>query len=97
MESWTYSHAQLAALGVLDVEVLILKLLAVDGAATGAVATGEVATLGHEALDDAVEAGTSELAGGVVADAEGTEVLGRLGDDVGVELKGETAGGLAWR
>lgn len=40
---------------MLDLEVLIRELLAVDGLATGAVAIGEVTTLDHELLDNAVE------------------------------------------
>ena len=40
----------------LELEVLIGELRAIDGLAAGAVAIGEVATLDHEILDDAVEA-----------------------------------------
>jgi hypothetical protein len=46
-----------AFLGVLELEVLIGELLAVDGFATGSVAVGEVTTLDHELLDDTVEGG----------------------------------------
>lgn len=48
-------HAQPAGAVVLQLEVLILEALAVDGASAGAVALGEVAALDHEVLDDAVE------------------------------------------
>ena len=40
---------------VLQLEVLIGELFAIDGLATSAVAVGEVASLDHEVLDDTVE------------------------------------------
>ena len=42
---------------MLELEVLIGKLLAVDGLATSSVSVGEVTTLDHELLDDTVEGG----------------------------------------
>ena len=42
---------------VLQVEVLILKLGAVDALAASAIVVGEVTTLAHEVWDDAVEDG----------------------------------------
>ena len=48
-------HREEAGASVLELEVLILELGAVDGLATSAVALGEVTTLEHEVLDDAVE------------------------------------------
>ena len=54
-------HGQAAdarVLATLAGEGLVGELVAVDGLAAGAVVVGEVATLAHEALDDAVEAGT---------------------------------------
>ena len=42
---------------MLELEVLIGKLFAVDALATGSVVVGEVASLQHEAWDHAVEAG----------------------------------------
>ena len=55
------------------------------------VATGEVTTLEHELGDDAVELG-ARVAEALLARAEGTEVLGRLGDDVVEELEVDAAG-----
>lgn len=49
-------HGEDAGASVLQDEVLVLELVAVDGLATGAVAGGEVASLTHEVGDDAVEA-----------------------------------------
>lgn len=68
-------------------------LLAVDGLATGAVATGEVTTLEHELGDDTVELGAG-VTEAVLASAESTEVLGGLGDDVSAQLHDDAANGL---
>lgn len=100
-------HGQQTRAGVLDLEVLIGELLAVDGLATSAVATGEVTTLEHELGDDTVEGRA------LVAEARGTgaellEVLGGLGDDVVVEGEvnhtsldfiggNDVSNGLQWR
>lgn len=46
-----------ALLGVLEFEVLVGELLAVDGLATSAIAVGEVPALNHEGLNHAVEGG----------------------------------------
>lgn len=62
------------------------KLLAVDGLATGAVVTREVAALEHELGDDTVEA-RARVAEAVLARRELTEVLCGLGNDVVVELE----------
>ena len=50
-------HGQSPGSAVLEFEVFVRELLAVDGLAAGAVAAGEVAALDHEVLDDAVERG----------------------------------------
>lgn len=55
------------------------------------VAAGEVTTLKHELGDDTVELG-ARVAEALLASAESTEVLGRLGDDVVVELEVDAAG-----
>lgn len=85
---------------MLEGKVLVVKLFAVDGLAAGAVAAGKVAALDHELLDDAVELGAlvgqrlARLALALLARAEGAEVVGRLGDDVIVELERDAPGGL---
>lgn len=79
-------HGQQTRAGVLDLEVLIGKLLAVDGLATSAVTTGEVTTLKHELRDDTVE-GRALVLQALIALAELQEVLGGLGDDVVVEVE----------
>lgn len=80
-------HRQGSGSGVLQGEVLVLELVAVDGLASGAVVVGEVTALAHEVGDDAVEARSLE-AEALLAGAQRTEVLDRLGDDVAAELKG---------
>jgi len=77
-------HGQHAGLGVSFLKVLIRKLLAVDRLATGAITTGEVATLQHELWDDSVE-GRALVAEALLASAESTEVLGSLGNYIVVE------------
>ena len=71
---------------VLQTEVLVLKLVAVDRLSSGSISSGEVSPLAHEVGDDAVEAG-SLVAESLLSSAEGTEVLRSLGDHVITELK----------
>ena len=70
-------HAQQTLLGVLQLEVLIGELLAVDGFPACAISSSEVASLDHEALDDSVEGGAL-VAKAFLAGCEGSEVLGSL-------------------
>lgn len=50
-------HAQKSGASVLQLEVLIGELLAIDRLSAGSVALGEVSSLDHELLDDTVELG----------------------------------------
>ena len=74
-------HRQKAGSGVFDQEVLILELCAVDRFSAGAVTVGEVASLHHEVVDDAMEGASFEVQGfarfasALFAGAQGTEVL----------------------
>jgi hypothetical protein len=71
---------------VLDLEVLILKLCAINALTTSAITPGEITTLDHELGNDAVELAAlvverfARLASALLASDEGTEVLGGLGD-----------------
>jgi len=78
-------HRQNTWASVLQLEVLVLELVAVDGLAPGSVVVGEVATLAHEVGDDTVERRALEPVA-LLAGAKATEVLGRLGDHVRAEL-----------
>lgn len=64
-------------------EVFIIKLLPIDGFASGAVVVGEVASLAHELGDDAVEAAPFE-AEAFLMGAEAAEILcsGARGSEV---------------
>mmetsp|Transcript_62886 Transcript_62886/g.167235 ORF Transcript_62886/g.167235 Transcript_62886/m.167235 type:complete len:264 (+) Transcript_62886:135-926(+) len=90
-------HRQQADRRVLQVEVLVRKLSAVDALAAGAAEVGEVAALAHEARDDAVEDAALEVerlardADALLARAERAEVLGRLRHDVGAQLHDDAA------
>jgi hypothetical protein len=94
-------HGQDAGAGVLELEVLIRELGAVDGLAAGASAVGEVAALDHEVGDDAVERGAlvvqrlARLALALLARAERAEVLDSLRDGLTVEAHGDASGRLA--
>jgi len=84
-------HGQQTGAVVLQLEVLIGKLLAVDGLAASAVTAGEVTTLEHEVGDDSVER-RALVAEALLASAEGTEVLGGLGDNIVIEGEVDTTG-----
>lgn len=71
---------------MLQLEVLILELVAVDGLAASAVVVGEITTLAHELGDDAVES-RSLVAESLLAGAQGTEILGRAWNNVGTKLE----------
>lgn len=79
-------HRENTGLGMLQLEVLVFELGAVDGLASGAVVVREVATLAHEVRDDPVKA-AALVAETLVARAQGPEVLGSLRRDVGAKLK----------
>jgi len=58
---WTgISHGEDARAGVLQLEVFIRELFAVDGLAASPITLGEVASLKHKLRDDAMEGGILE-------------------------------------
>lgn len=85
-------HAQEEGLSVLELEVLVVEALSVDGLASSAVVSGEITTLAHELGDDAVE-GAALVAKALLASAQGAEVLGSLGDSLVEEFKDNAAKG----
>jgi len=85
-------HRQDSGSGMLEVEVLVLELVAVDRLASGSVVVGEVSTLAHELGDHPVEGG-SGIAVALLAGAQGTEVLSCLGDLVATELHDDPSKG----
>ena len=62
---------------MLQFEVLVLKLVPINGFTTGAITSREVSTLDHELFDDTVEAGPF-VAKSLFASGKGTEVLRSL-------------------
>eukprot|EP01043_Picozoa_sp_COSAG02_P049475 COSAG02_NODE_4971_length_4771_cov_1.547303_2_plen_235_part_00 len=94
-------HGKDTRAGVLELEVLIGELGAVNGLAAGARAVGEIAALDHEVGDNAVEGGAlvvERLAGlslALLASAECAEVLDGLRDGLAVESHDDAARGLA--
>lgn len=54
-------HRQAAGFGVLEREVLIFELVAIDGLATGAIVIGEVAALAHEVGNHTMEGRAGKL------------------------------------
>jgi len=79
-------HRQNSGAGVLQTEVLIGELVAIDGLASSAVVVGKIATLAHEVWNDAMET-RSLVAKALLAGAQSTEVLGGLGHDIRAQLK----------
>ena len=73
--AYSLGHGECARSGVLELEILVGELLAVDGLASGAVAVGEVAALDHEVLDDAVKL-RALVAEPLLAGGERPKVLG---------------------
>ena len=76
---------------MLQLEVLIVKLVAVDGFSTCTVSLGEVSALDHEVLDHTVERRVL-VTESLLACAEGAEVLSRLGNDIVEELEVDATG-----
>ncbi len=72
--------------GVLQAEVLVSELGAVDALAASAVVVGKVAALAHEVGDNAVEARPLE-AEALLPCAQRAKVLRRLRDDVSPQLQ----------
>ena len=71
---------------MLQLEVFVLELVAVDGFSTSSIVVGEISTLTHEVGDHAVESGAF-IAETLLSSAESTEILSRFGDNIGPQLK----------
>ena len=71
---------------MLQLEVLICKLLAVDALATSSIVLGEVTSLAHEVRDDPVESAALKSEA-LLTCAQGTEVLGCLWNHISTQLK----------
>jgi len=87
-------HGQSTWSLMLEGEVLILELLAVNRLAASAVVVGEVAALAHEVGNDSMERRTLE-AETLIAGAQGAEVLRRLRSHVRTQFHHDAANGLS--
>ena len=87
-------HRENPRTGVLELEVFVGKLLAVDGFPTSSVLAGKVATLAHELGDDTVE-WRSFVTEALFTGAQSAEVFRGLWDHIGAKGHFDTAQGLA--
>ena len=78
-------HWQNTRSSVLEAKIFVLKFVAVNRLATGAVVVGKITTLAHKVWDDTMEYGALE-AKTFLAGAQGTEILGSSGNHIGTEL-----------
>lgn len=79
-------HRQQVRLFVLQREVFVLELFAVDRSTAGSVVVGEITALAHEAGNDAMEDGSFVMSGRQFTGAQRTEVFGRTRNDVFAQL-----------
>ena len=70
---------------VLQLEVLILKLVSINGLATSTIMVSKVTSLTHELRNDTVER-WSPVAKAPLASAKSTEVFGRARNDISTKL-----------
>jgi len=84
-------HGQQEWAIMLQLEVLVGELLAPDGLAASAVATGKVTTLKHEVGNDTVELAALVVLAIGAALADSGKILGGLGDDIVEEHKVDAA------
>lgn len=95
------SHGENTSACVSVSEVLVVEFSAVDGLATSTVASSEIATLGHETWDNAMELATLEVkvlalgAHAFFTGAKGAEVLSSLRSVRRVEGHDDSAGSSA--
>ena len=94
-------HGEDTSSSVLVGEVFVVKSSTVDGLTATAITSREVASLGHETGNDAMELGTLEVEGlsaltnTLLASAESSEVLSSLWSVLGVEVNDDSAYALA--
>jgi hypothetical protein len=78
---------------MLDGEVFVRKLLAIDGLPASTVALGEISTLDHELRDDTVEAGAF-VAEAILEGGELVEVFNSLWDLLSIKTHDNATEGL---
>ena len=91
-------HREVSSSSVLDIEVLILELHAVDRLSSCSVSSSEVSALGHELSDHSVERGSlvvkwsARFTNTLLSSAETSEVLSSSGSLVCVQLHDDSSG-----
>jgi hypothetical protein len=78
-------HGKNSGASVRELKVFIGELVSVDGLASSSVVVGEVSSLAHEIRNHTVERTLGESKT-LLSGAESTEILSRLGDNVGAKL-----------
>lgn len=86
-------HREQSGLGVLELEVLVLELLSIDGFSSSAVFVGEVTSLNHKLRDDSVE-GAALVSEALFSSAESSEVGSSQRNYLIVEEEGDSAQSL---
>lgn len=79
-------HGKNSWTSVLEMEVLILEFVSVDGLSSSSVVVSEVTSLAHEIVDDTVERG-SLVSKSLLSCAQSSEVLSSPWDNISAELK----------
>jgi len=81
-------HRQQEGLGVLELEIFVIKLCAINRLSTSSIPSCKISSLDHELLDNAVESRAlvrkkyARFAVAFLAGAESTEVFCGLGDNI---------------
>lgn len=82
---------------MLKLEVLVVELGAIDRLPTSSIASSEITSLDHELLDNSVEGrslirkGSASFCLPLLASTEGTKVLSCFGDNIIVQLEGDSS------
>ena len=71
---------------MLQREVLVLELVAIDGLSSSSITSSEVSSLAHEVGNHTVEGGAL-VAESLLSSAQSTKVLSSLGDNIIPQLK----------
>jgi len=86
-------HTEKTNLGVLELEVLIWELLAIDGLSTSAIALCEITALDHESRDNTMEVG-SFISIALLSSCQCAEVLNCLGNRLSVQTHHNSTHGV---
>jgi len=88
------SHRQDSCASMLQLKVFVLKLVTVDRLSTGSISFGEVATLAHEAGNNAMKLASLKTKS-FLSRAQCTKILSSLRNDIISQLHDDSSGRLA--